>query len=128
MPTSKDISILIVDDYKSTLRIMRTLLKQLGFDNVEEALSVDEALKLTQVKDFGLVLCDWNMMPRTGFDLLCALNDNDGYNKPPFVMITAANQEKEAKKALEAGANGQITKPFKASTLRSVLANVFTAA
>jgi len=118
----KNMNILIVDDYKTMLRIIRNLLKQLGFDNVDEAMDGGEALQKIEQKQYGLVISDWNMEPMTGIDLL--KNVRSKGNKIPFIMITAESKTENVLAAREAGVNNYIVKPFNADTLKTKIASV----
>src|SRR5260370_7708075 len=91
MAVDMKMNILIVDDYKTMLRIIRNLLKQLGFDNVEEA--TDGSIALSKLRDgsFGLVISDWNMEPMTGLQLLKEVRADARLANPPFVMVTPAS-------------------------------------
>lgn len=122
MSIDKDIPILIVDDYKTTLRILRTLLKQLGFENVTEAVSTKDALNLLHKEPYALILSDWYMEPETGYDLLCTVRENPKLSTIPFVMIVKESEPETIEKAISAGVNAHITKPFKAIDLKEVLA------
>jgi two-component system chemotaxis response regulator CheY len=85
----KTINVLIVDDYRTMLRIIRNLLKQLDFNNVEEATDGTEALAKLRAGNFGLVISDWNMQPMTGLDLLREVRADARLKQTPFIMITA---------------------------------------
>lgn len=122
MAVDKNMNILIVDDYKTMLRIIRNLLKQLGFDNVDEAMDGGEALQKIEQKQYGLVISDWNMEPMTGIDLL--KNVRSKGNKIPFIMITAESKTENVLAAREAGVNNYIVKPFNADTLKTKIASV----
>ena len=117
----QNMPILIVDDYKTTLRIVRTLLKQIGFDNVEEALTADDAIARVRKKSYGLVICDWNMSPKSGFDLLQEIRSDGGLCETPFVMIVPPSDEDYIEQSIAAGADSHITKPFKANALKTAL-------
>ena len=88
----KTTNVLIVDDYKTMLRIIRNLLKQLDFDNVEEASDGQEALAKLRAGQFGLVISDWNMQPMTGLDLLKEVRADARLKDTPFFMITAESK------------------------------------
>ncbi|WP_439815842.1 response regulator [Zavarzinia sp. CC-PAN008] len=110
--------ILIVDDYKTMLRIIRNLLKQLGFDEVDEATDGSQALSKMRARNYGLVISDWNMEPMTGYDLLKAVRADDQLKKTPFIMITAESKTENVIAAKQAGVNNYIVKPFNAQTLK----------
>ena len=124
MAVDKNIPILIVDDYKTMLRIMRNLLKQIGFDNVEEATDGTEALQKLREKKFGLIISDWNMEPMTGIELLREVRTDDNLKKMPFIMVTAESKTENVVIAKEAGVSNYIVKPFNAATLKSKLTGV----
>ncbi|MGH6881149.1 MULTISPECIES: response regulator [Hypericibacter] len=116
--------ILIVDDYKTMLRIIRNLLKQLGFDNVEEA--TDGSMALTKLRDkgFSLVISDWNMEPMTGIQLLREVRADSKLKDLPFIMITAESKSENVIAAKEAGVSNYIVKPFNAATLKQKLTTI----
>ena len=121
----KNMPILIVDDYKTMLRIIRNLLKQLGFDNVDEAADGATALARLREKDFGLVISDWNMEPMTGLQLLKEVRSDAKLAHIPFVMVTAESKTENVIAAKEAGVTNYIVKPFNAETLKQKLTAVF---
>ena len=125
MPLDKAMSILIVDDYKTMLRIIRNLLKQLGFDNVDEASDGATALQRLREKEFGLVISDWNMEPMTGLQLLKEVRADAKLAHIPFVMVTAESKTENVIAAKEAGVTNYIVKPFNAETLKQKLTAVF---
>ncbi len=116
--------VLIVDDYKTMLRIIRNLLKQLGFENIEEASDGNQALKKLRDKRYGLVISDWNMRPMSGMELLQQVRSDAHLDEVPFVMIAAENKAENAKAARRAGASGYLVKPFNAVTLKTNLISV----
>jgi len=120
----KNTSVLIVDDYKTMLRIIRNLLKQLEFDNVEEASDGQEALGKLRNGSFGLVISDWNMAPMTGLDLLKEVRADSRLKATPFIMITAESKTENVIAAKQAGVSNYIVKPFNAETLREKIAKV----
>jgi len=117
--------ILIVDDYKTMLRIIRNLLKQLGFDNVDEAMDGSTALQRLRDKNYGLVISDWNMEPMTGLQLLREVRADGKLKHIPFVMVTADSKTENVVAAKEAGVTNYIVKPFNAETLKQKLVAVF---
>ena len=121
----KNMPILIVDDYKTMLRIIRNLLKQLGFDNVDEAMDGSSALQLLRGKSYGLIISDWNMEPMTGLQLLKEVRADAKLKQIPFVMVTAESKTENVVAAKEAGVTNYIVKPFNAETLKSKLQAVF---
>ncbi len=127
MAVDKKMKILVVDDYKTMLRIIRNLLKQLGFNNVEEATDGSEALQKMRNTDFGLVISDWNMEPMTGLQFLREVRSDIKLKGTPFIMITAESKTDNVVAAKEAGVNNYIVKPFNAATLKDKLEGVLGA-
>jgi len=127
MSVDKNMNILIVDDYKTMLRIIRNLLKQLGFNNVDEATDGSEALQKLRDKGYGLVISDWNMEPMTGLQLLREVRKDMKLKDTPFIMITAESKTDNVVAAKEAGVNNYIVKPFNADTLKTKIAAVIGA-
>jgi two-component system chemotaxis response regulator CheY len=117
--------ILVVDDYSTMIRIIRNLLKQLGFENVDEASDGSAALAKLQTKRYGLVISDWNMEPMTGYDLLKEVRASPEFSKTPFIMITAESKTENVIAAKKAGVNNYIVKPFNAATLKTKMEAVF---
>lgn len=124
MSVDMNMSILIVDDYKTMLRIIRNLLKQLGFNNVDEATDGSMALQKLRDKDYGLVISDWNMEPMTGIQLLREVRADTRLKTLPFIMITAESKTENVVAAKAAGVNNYIVKPFNAATLKTKLTTV----
>ncbi|TCH97173.1 response regulator [Roseococcus sp. SYP-B2431] len=124
MAMDKSMNVLIVDDYKTMLRIIRNLLKQLEFDNVEEATDGAEALAKLRAGNFGLVISDWNMEPMTGLDLLKEVRADARLKHLPFIMITAESKTENVVAAKQAGVSNYIVKPFNAETLREKIEKV----
>jgi two-component system, chemotaxis family, chemotaxis protein CheY len=120
----KTINVLIVDDYRTMLRIIRNLLKQLDFNNVEEATDGTEALAKLRAGNFGLVISDWNMQPMTGLDLLREVRADARLKQTPFIMITAESKTENVIAAKQAGVSNYIVKPFNAETLREKIEKV----
>ena len=124
MSVNFSMNVLIVDDYKTMLRIVRNLLKQLGFDNVDEATDGSMALEKLRDKDYGLVISDWNMEPMTGLQLLREVRADGSLKDMPFVMITAESKTENVIEAKKAGVSNYIVKPFNAATLKTKLSAV----
>jgi two-component system, chemotaxis family, chemotaxis protein CheY len=120
----KSMPILIVDDYKTMLRIIRNLLKQLGFDNVDEATDGSGALSKLRDKEFQLIISDWNMEPMSGLQLLKEVRADVKLKELPFIMITAESKSENVIAAKEAGVSNYIVKPFNAATLKGKLTAV----
>jgi two-component system chemotaxis response regulator CheY len=117
--------VLVVDDYKTMVRIIRNLLKQLGFEDVDEASDGSEALARLKERRYGLVISDWNMEPMTGYDLLRQMRATEGLTKMPFIMVTAESKIENVIAAKKAGVNNYIVKPFNAQTLKGKIEAVF---
>ncbi|WP_321394403.1 response regulator [Emcibacter sp.] len=124
MAVEMSMPILIVDDYKTMLRIIRNLLKQLGFQNVDEASDGSEALNKMRSKNYGLVISDWNMEPMTGYELLKEVRADEMLKAVPFIMVTAESKTDNVIAAKKAGVNNYIVKPFNAATLKQKLVTV----
>ena len=124
MAVDRNIPILIVDDYKTMLRIIRNLLRQLNFENVEEASDGGAALHLLENRDFSLIISDWNMEPMTGLQLLREVRKTPRLKNIPFIMITAESKTENVIAAKEAGVSNYIVKPFNAETLKAKLSSV----
>jgi len=124
MAVEMGMNILIVDDYKTMLRIIRNLLNQLGFQNVDDATDGGAALQKLRERNFGLVISDWNMEPMTGLQLLKEVRADIKLKSTPFIMITAESKTENVVAAKEAGVNNYIVKPFNAATLKTKLVAV----
>ena len=118
MTIDKNMNVLIVDDYKTMLRIIRNLLKQIDFNNVEEASDGADALTKLRGGNFGLVISDWNMAPMTGLQLLQEVRADAKLKQLPFIMITAESKTENVVAAKQAGVSNYIVKPFNAETLK----------
>ena len=124
MAVDMTMSILVVDDYKTMTRIVRNLLKQLGFDNVEDAADGAEALEKMRHAQYGLVISDWNMEPMTGYELLKEVRKDAKLKATPFIMVTAESKTENVVAAKKAGVNNYIVKPFNAATLKTKMTSV----
>jgi len=121
----KNMNVLIVDDYNTMLRIIKNLLKQLGFNNVDEATDGSMAFEKVKNKEYGLVISDWNMEPMTGIELLKQIRaSSEGFRNVPFIMITAESKTENVIAAKQAGVNNYIVKPFNAETLKTKMSSV----
>ncbi len=127
MSVDKSMHILIVDDYKTMLRIIRNLLKQLGFENVDEATDGTAALQKIRERPYGLVISDWNMEPMTGIELLREVRADEKVKGTPFIMVTAESKTENVIAAKQAGVNNYIVKPFNAETLKKKMNSVIGA-
>ena len=125
MAVDLNMNVLIVDDYNTMLRIIKNLLKQLGFSNVDEATDGAMAFEKVQQKDYGLIISDWNMEPMTGLELLKQVRGSDKpFKDVPFIMVTAESKTENVVAAKQAGVNNYIVKPFNAETLKSKMVAV----
>ncbi len=124
MAIDKAMNVLIVDDYKTMLRIIRNLLKQIDFNNVEEATDGVDALAKMRCNNFGLVISDWNMAPMTGLQLLQEVRADARLKQTPFIMITAESKTENVVAAKQAGVSNYIVKPFNAETLKEKIEKV----
>jgi len=124
MAVDKAMPILVVDDYNTMRRIVRNLLKQLGFDNTDEAADGTEALKKLKEKKFSLIVSDWNMEPMSGMDLLKLVRADEQLKSIPFIMITAESKPENVIAAKQAGVSNYIVKPFNAETLKTKMTSV----
>jgi two-component system, chemotaxis family, chemotaxis protein CheY len=127
MAVDPSIPILVVDDYNTMIRIIRNLLRQLGYENVDDAADGSSALARLRDKKYGLIISDWNMEPMTGFDLLREVRGDPELAATPFIMITAESKTENVIAAKKAGVSNYIVKPFNAQTLKSKIEAVFTA-
>lgn len=122
MAVDLNMNVLIVDDYKTMLRIIKNLLKQLGFNNVDEATDGSMAYEKINNKQYGMIISDWNMEPMTGLELLKKVR-GDG-NDIPFIMVTAESKTENVIAAKQAGVSNYIVKPFNAETLKGKISSV----
>jgi two-component system, chemotaxis family, chemotaxis protein CheY len=125
MAADASMSILIVDDYNTMVRIIRNLLKQLGFENVDDANDGTAALAKMREKQYGLVISDWNMAPMTGYDLLRQIRADPVLCATRFIMVTAESKTDNVIAAKKAGVDNYIVKPFNAQTLQHKIHSVF---
>ena len=124
MAADKSMNVLVVDDYKSMVRIVRGMLNQLGFVNIDDAPDGAAAMALLKEKDYGLVLSDWNMQPVTGLELLKQVRAEERTKKTPFVMVTAEAKVENVIAARQAGVNNYVIKPFTLAVLKQKLTTV----
>jgi two-component system chemotaxis response regulator CheY len=113
-----DKHVLVVDDYNTMRRILRNLLAQVGFSNVEEAEDGSAGLRKLRERSFGLVISDWNMQPMSGFEFLKEVRADGQLKDTPFIMITAESKTENVVAAKAAGVSNYIVKPFNADTLK----------
>lgn len=125
MPADPNMKILVVDDMSTMRRIVKNVLKQLGYNNVEEAENGQDALEKLKAGGFGFVISDWNMPVMTGIDLLRAIRADSGLKSIPVLMVTAEAQKENIIEAVQAGASNYIVKPFTAEALQDKMAKIF---
>ncbi|MDF0606284.1 chemotaxis response regulator CheY [Neisseriaceae bacterium TC5R-5] len=123
--SDKNIKFLVVDDFSTMRRIVRNLLKELGFTNVDEAEDGQVALHKLKTQSFDFVVSDWNMPNMTGIELLKAVRADPQLKHLPFMMITAEAKRENIIEAAMAGASGYIVKPFTAATMEEKMAKIF---
>jgi two-component system, chemotaxis family, chemotaxis protein CheY len=124
MTVDKSAPILVVDDYQTMIRIVRNLLQQLGFENVDDAGDGASALLKLRERAYGLVISDWMMEPMSGIDLLRQVRADPRLKALPFIMITAENRKDRIALAEQAGADAYLVKPFNAQALSDRIAAV----
>ncbi|MCJ2097448.1 response regulator [Methylobacterium sp. E-046] len=116
--------ILVVDDYQTMVRIIRNLLKQLGFGEIDDASDGTAALARLKDRKYGLVISDWNMQPMTGYELLQHVRADATLRSIPFLMVTAESKIENVLAAKKAGANNYIVKPFTSLTLKAKIETI----
>jgi two-component system, chemotaxis family, chemotaxis protein CheY len=125
MAVDLSMPILVVDDYNTMIRIIRNLLRQLGFVDVDDASDGSAALAKLRGRKYGLIISDWNMEPMTGYELLKQVRADPELNETPFIMVTAESKTENVVAAKQAGVNNYIVKPFNAETLKHKIAAIF---
>ncbi|AUH50099.1 chemotaxis response regulator CheY [Chromobacterium vaccinii] len=123
--SDKNMRFLVVDDFSTMRRIVRNLLKELGFTNVDEAEDGQVALHKLKTQSFDFVVSDWNMPNMTGIELLKAVRADPQLKHLPFMMITAEAKRENIIEAAMAGASGYIVKPFTAATMEEKMSKIF---
>lgn len=118
--------VLVVDDYTTMVRIIRNLLRQIGFHDIDDASDGHSALNRLREKNYGLVICDWNMVSMTGYELLKEMRADPALATVPFIMITAESKRENVIAAKQAGASNYIVKPFNAQTLKHKIVTIFS--
>ena len=121
----KNIKILIVDDFATMRRIIKNLLRDLGYNNVQEADDGNTALPMLKSGKFDFLITDWNMPGMTGIELLKAVRADPELAKLPVLMVTAEQKREQIIEAAQAGVNGYIVKPFTAQTLKEKIEKIF---
>jgi two-component system chemotaxis response regulator CheY len=117
--------VLVVDDYQTMIRIIANLLRQIGFQNIDNASDGATALAKMRAGRYGLVISDWNMEPMSGYELLKEVRADERLRKMPFIMITAESKTENVIAAKRAGVSNYIVKPFNAETLQHKINAVF---
>lgn len=120
-----NMKILVVDDFSTMRRIVRNLLKELGFSNIQEAEDGVDALKKLRAETFDFVVSDWNMPNMTGIELLREIRKDEALKHLPVLMVTAEAKRENIIEAAQAGASGYVVKPFTATTLDEKLQKIF---
>jgi len=118
------IKVLVVDDFPTMRRIVKNLLKQLGFENIDEAEDGAQALSKLKGGGFGLVVSDWNMPVMEGIDLLKHVREDEGLKTMPFLMVTAEAEKDKVITAIKAGVDNYVVKPFTAEVLKEKLEKI----
>ncbi len=122
-----NLKILVVDDYNTMVRIVRKLLKQIGYEDVDEASNGEIAFAMIQKNRYGLIISDWNMEPMTGFELLQRVRAAEAAAKTPFILVTAETRPDNIIAAQKAGANEYLVKPFTAPVLKDKIEKALAA-
>jgi two-component system, chemotaxis family, chemotaxis protein CheY len=119
MSVDLSMPVLVVDDHDSMVRIIRNLLRHLGFGHVDAASDGSAALERLRKGEYGLVISDWNMQPMSGYELLKEMRADPNLTHTPFIMVTAESKTKNVIDAKKAGVSNYIIKPFNAHTLKA---------
>lgn len=125
MPADLNMKILVVDDMSTMRRIVKNILKQLGFNNLEEAENGQEALTKLKAETYGFVVSDWNMPVMMGIDLLRAIRADEKLKTIPVLMVTAEAQKENLMEAVKAGVSNYVVKPFTAETMQEKINKIF---
>ena len=125
MPADPNMKILVVDDMSTMRRIVKNILKQLGFNNLEEAENGQEALTKLKADTYGFVVSDWNMSVMMGIDMLRAIRADEKLKKIPVLMVTAEAQKENLMEAVQAGVSNYVVKPFTAETMQEKINKIF---
>lgn len=116
--------VLVVDDFLTARRIMKNILKQIGFANIFEAENGEAALKVLKGNDIDLVILDWNMPVMDGLEMLKAIRADEDLKAVTVLMVTAEGQKQNVVDAIRAGANGYVVKPYTAKTIKEKLQQI----
>lgn len=122
---NKDMKILVVDDFSTMRRIIKNLLRDLGFTNTDEADDGNTALPMLQTGKYDFLVTDWNMPGMTGIDLLRNVRADDNLKTLPVLMVTAEAKRDQIVAAAQAGVNGYVVKPFTAAVLKEKIDKIF---
>lgn len=125
MPADPNMKILVVDDMSTMRRIVKNILKQLGFSNMEEAENGAEALQKLRTEPYGFVVSDWNMPVMPGIEMLRAIRADEKLKHIPVLMVTAEAQKENLIEAIQAGVSNYIVKPFTAETMQEKIGKIF---
>jgi two-component system chemotaxis response regulator CheY len=125
MALDLSMKILVVDDFSTMRRIVKNILKQIGFSDIDEAENGQVALSKLNDNSYDLVVSDWNMPEMTGIELLKAVRATDGIKDIPFLMVTAEAKKENVVEAVKAGVNNYIVKPFTAEVLQEKIEKIF---
>ena len=118
------IKVLIVDDFATMRRILKNILKQIGFKNILEADDGTTALEVLDRQTIDLIISDWNMPKMTGLELLKSVRASEKYKKTPFLMVTAEAQKQNVIEAVQAGVSNYVVKPFTAEAISEKLTKI----
>ncbi|MCC6544086.1 MAG: chemotaxis response regulator CheY [Nitrospirae bacterium] len=119
------IKVLVVDDFSTMRRILKNILKQIGYSEIEEAEDGNSALMRLKQGGYGLVVSDWNMPNMTGLDLLKAIRADNALSNMPVLMVTAEAKKENVLDAIKAGVNNYVVKPFTADVLKEKIEKIF---
>ncbi len=125
MPADPNMKILIVDDMSTMRRITKNFLKQLGFNNLEEAENGQDGLNKLRADKYGFVVSDWNIPVMTGIEMLRAIRADEKLKTTPVLMVTAEAQKENIVEAAQAGVNNYVVKPFTAEILQDKINKIF---
>ncbi|KJR43522.1 response regulator receiver protein [Candidatus Magnetoovum chiemensis] len=123
--TNKEMKVLVVDDFATMRRIVKNILKQLGYENIEEAENGEEAFSKLQSGKFDFLVTDWNMPKVTGLDLLKKVRSDPNLKGLPVLMVTAEAEKSQVIEAVKAGVNNYVVKPFTADALKEKIEKIF---
>ena len=121
-----NMKVLIVDDFATMRRILKNIMKQIGFSDITEADNGKNALKILKSQEIDLILCDWNMPEMAGIEVLNTVRGDDELKNTPFIMVTAEAQKENILEAVKAGVSSYVVKPFTAETVEQKLKKVFS--